>query len=85
MNGLEDISGRTYVCTHKRTYGRDSLGLQRLRRETKNGQKYVILDLKWLKFRVYRTFWSLEEVLGALRNHVRPYVRTSGYIFEPVH
>ena len=32
MNGLEDISGRTYAHTH----GRDSLGLQRLRRETKN-------------------------------------------------
>ena len=35
MNGLEDISGRTYARTH----GRDSLGLKRLRRETKNGMK----------------------------------------------
>ena len=31
MNGLEGISERTYARTH----GRDSLGLQRLRRETK--------------------------------------------------
>ena len=31
MNRLKDISGRTYVRTH----ARDSLGLQRLRRETK--------------------------------------------------
>ena len=38
MNGLEDISERTYARTHARTYGRDSLGLQRLRRETKNGR-----------------------------------------------
>ena len=36
INGLEDISGRTYVRTYGRTYGRDSLGLKRLRRETKN-------------------------------------------------
>ena len=38
MNGLEDISGRAYV----RTDGRDSLGLKRLRRETKKtfGRKF---------------------------------------------
>ena len=35
MTGLEDVSGRTYVRTDARTDGRDSLGLQRLRRETK--------------------------------------------------
>ena len=34
MNGPEDISERTYVRMHVRTDGRDSLGLQRLRRET---------------------------------------------------
>ena len=36
MNGLEDISLCTDVRTYVRTDGRDSLGLKRLRRETKN-------------------------------------------------
>ena len=43
---------------------------------TKNGQKQVILGLKWLKIRVSQTFWSLgDQPKRDLRNHVRPFVR----------
>ena len=42
MNGLEDISGRTNACMH----GRDSLGLQRLRRETKKAKNIHFTNLK---------------------------------------
>ena len=40
----------TYGRTHARTHGRESLGLQRLRRETKNAWKNDIFDSFWHDF-----------------------------------
>ena len=44
MNGLEDISGSTYA----RTYGRDSLGLQRLRETKKltNSKELIMIKMQ---------------------------------------
>ena len=64
MNGLEDISGRTDV--------RDSLGLQRLHRETKKNQKFLMRGFsgKWVRTYV-RTYGRDSLGLQRLRRETK--------------
>ena len=68
----------TYVRTDGRTYGRESLGLQRLRRETKNAPK---IGVKWL---FLAHFHILNNLFSVFLCNTLSYIRFQSKICQKV-
>ena len=66
MNGFQATAWRMYVETYVRTHGREYLGLQRLRRETKkleNSNERI--STKMQKTAIFGHFWKKRPILNS--------------------